>query len=201
MTSKLFAQYAPLIRSLDALELDGGPSLTAKLRLAQGATASVLYLASGEEFRLKGAGRYQIGPKAPTALQGAQPEKRKLPVDAIPPAYSLASRHSVRSPPRCRMSAEVRPLWPAPITIASNCSAVMGPVLTGRACIHMCFSVGRFIRSRQHPLILGGCRAKWLSASEGNAPGVVRPGVSRNSVDLGGSDDGRVDDAGVDLVA
>ncbi|MBL8504515.1 MAG: hypothetical protein JNL78_13840, partial [Rhodocyclaceae bacterium] len=62
-------------------ELEGG----AKLRLAQGATASVLYLASGEEFRLKGAGRYQIGPKAPTALQGAQPEKRKLPVDAIPP--------------------------------------------------------------------------------------------------------------------
>lgn len=62
-------------------ELEGG----VKLRLAQGATASVLYLASGEEFRLKGAGRYQIGPKAPTALQGAQPEKRKLPVDAIPP--------------------------------------------------------------------------------------------------------------------
>ncbi len=62
-------------------ELDGG----ARLRLAQGATATVLYLASGEEFRLKGAGRYQIGAKAPTALQGAQPEKRKLPVDAIPP--------------------------------------------------------------------------------------------------------------------
>jgi hypothetical protein len=62
-------------------ELEGG----AKLRLAQGATATVLYLSSGEEFRLKGAGRYQIGDKAPTALQGAKPEKHKLPVDAIPP--------------------------------------------------------------------------------------------------------------------
>lgn len=62
-------------------ELEGG----AKLRLAQGAAATLLYLASGEEFRLKGAGRYQIGDKAPTALQGAKPERRKLPVDAIPP--------------------------------------------------------------------------------------------------------------------
>jgi len=62
-------------------ELEGG----AKLRMAPGATATVLYLASGEEFRLKGAGRYQIGDKAPTALQGAKPEKRKLPVDTIPP--------------------------------------------------------------------------------------------------------------------
>ena len=62
-------------------ELEGGT----KLRLAQGATATVLYLSSGEEFRLKGAGRYQIGDKAPTALQGAKPEKHKLPVDAIPP--------------------------------------------------------------------------------------------------------------------
>jgi hypothetical protein len=62
-------------------ELEGG----AKLRLAQGATATVLYLSSGEEFRLKGAGRFQIGDKAPTALQGAKPEKHKLPVDAIPP--------------------------------------------------------------------------------------------------------------------
>lgn len=62
-------------------ELEGG----ARLRLAPGATVTLLYLASGEEFRLKGAGRYQIGPNAPTALQGAQPEKRKLPVDAIPP--------------------------------------------------------------------------------------------------------------------
>ncbi len=57
----------------------------AKLRLAQGAAATVLYLSSGEEYRLKGAGRYQIGDKAPTALQGAKPEKHKLPVDAIPP--------------------------------------------------------------------------------------------------------------------
>lgn len=62
-------------------ELEGG----ARLRLAQGAMATVLYLASGEEFRLKGAGRYQIGDKAPAALKGAPPEKRKLPVDAIPP--------------------------------------------------------------------------------------------------------------------
>ncbi|PWB43674.1 MAG: hypothetical protein C3F19_02595 [Rhodocyclales bacterium] len=62
-------------------ELEGG----ARLRLAQGATATVLYLASGEEYRLKGAGRYQIGDKAPSALQGAKPEKHKLPVDAIPP--------------------------------------------------------------------------------------------------------------------
>ena len=62
-------------------ELEGGT----KLRLAQGATATVLYLASGEEFRLKGAGRYQIGEKLPTALQGAKPERHKLPVDAIPP--------------------------------------------------------------------------------------------------------------------
>lgn len=62
-------------------ELEGG----AKLRLAQGAAATVLYLASGEEFRLKGAGRYQIGEKGPTALQGAKPERHKLPVDAIPP--------------------------------------------------------------------------------------------------------------------
>jgi hypothetical protein len=62
-------------------ELEGG----AKLRLAQGAAATVLYLSSGEEFRLKGAGRFQIGAKAPAALQGAQPERRKLPVDAIPP--------------------------------------------------------------------------------------------------------------------
>lgn len=57
----------------------------AKLRLAQDAAATVLYLSSGEEYRLKGAGRYQIGDKAPTALQGAKPEKHKLPVDAIPP--------------------------------------------------------------------------------------------------------------------
>lgn len=62
-------------------ELEGGT----KLRLAQGAIATVLYLASGEEFRLRGAGRYQIGDKAPTALQGAKPERHKLPVDAIPP--------------------------------------------------------------------------------------------------------------------
>lgn len=62
-------------------ELEGG----AKLRLAQGAAATVLYFSSGEEFRLKGAGRFQIGDKAPTALQGAKPEKHKLPVDAIPP--------------------------------------------------------------------------------------------------------------------
>lgn len=62
-------------------ELEGG----AKLRMAQGAVATVLYLASGEEYRLKGAGRFQIGDKAPAALQGAKPEKHKLPVDAIPP--------------------------------------------------------------------------------------------------------------------
>lgn len=62
-------------------ELENG----AKLRLAQGAAATVLYLSSGEEYRLKGAGRFQIGDKAPTALQGAKPEKHKLPVDAIPP--------------------------------------------------------------------------------------------------------------------
>jgi hypothetical protein len=62
-------------------ELEGG----ARLRLAQGASATLLYLASGEEYRLQGAGRYQIGDKAPTALQGAKPERRKLPVDAIPP--------------------------------------------------------------------------------------------------------------------
>jgi hypothetical protein len=62
-------------------ELEGG----ARLRLAEGARATVLYLASGEEYRLKGAGRFQIGDKAPTALQGARPERHKLPVDAIPP--------------------------------------------------------------------------------------------------------------------
>lgn len=62
-------------------ELENG----AKLRLAQGAAATVLYLSSGEEYRLKGAGRFQIGDKAPTALQGSKPEKHKLPVDAIPP--------------------------------------------------------------------------------------------------------------------
>ena len=62
-------------------ELEGG----ARLRLGPGAAATVLYLASGEEYRLKGAGRFQIGDKAPTALQGARPEKHKLPVDAIPP--------------------------------------------------------------------------------------------------------------------
>ena len=62
-------------------ELQGG----AKLRLAAGASATVLYLSSGEEFRLRGAGRYQIGDKAPAALAGAQPERHKLPVDAIPP--------------------------------------------------------------------------------------------------------------------
>lgn len=62
-------------------ELEGG----AKLRLSQGAAATVLYLATGEEFRLRGAGRFQIGDKAPSALQGAKPERRKLPVDAIPP--------------------------------------------------------------------------------------------------------------------
>jgi len=62
-------------------ELEGG----ARLRLGAGAAATVLYLSSGEEYRLKGAGRFQIGDKAPTALQGARPEKHKLPVDAIPP--------------------------------------------------------------------------------------------------------------------
>ena len=62
-------------------ELEGG----ARLRLAEGARATVLYLASGEEYRLKGAGRFQIGDKAPTALQGTRPERHKLPVDAIPP--------------------------------------------------------------------------------------------------------------------
>ncbi|HNQ56266.1 MAG TPA: hypothetical protein PKH27_01945 [Candidatus Desulfobacillus denitrificans] len=62
-------------------ELEGG----AKLRLGAGAVATVLYLSSGEEYRLKGAGRFQIGDKSPTALQGAKPERHKLPVDAIPP--------------------------------------------------------------------------------------------------------------------
>jgi hypothetical protein len=61
-------------------ELDAG----LKLRLAQDARVTLLYLASGEEYQLKGAGRYQIGSTAPAALQGAQPEKRKLPVDALP---------------------------------------------------------------------------------------------------------------------
>lgn len=63
------------------VELEGG----ARLRLAEGARATVLYLSSGEEYRLKGAGRYLIGDRAPTVLQGAQPERHKLPVDTIPP--------------------------------------------------------------------------------------------------------------------
>lgn len=62
-------------------ELEDG----AKLRLAQGATATLLFLESGEEFRLKGAGRFLVGNKAPTALQGPKPEKHKLSVGAIPP--------------------------------------------------------------------------------------------------------------------
>jgi len=57
----------------------------AKLRLAPGASATVLYLASGEEYRLKGTGRFLMGGKAPTALQGPKPERHKLPIDAIPP--------------------------------------------------------------------------------------------------------------------
>lgn len=62
-------------------ELEGG----AKLRLDRGATATVLFLDSGEEFRLKGAGRFLVGDKAPTALQGAKPERHKLPVASISP--------------------------------------------------------------------------------------------------------------------
>lgn len=55
-----------------------------RLRLAPGARATLLYLASGDEYRLKGAGRYRIGAAAPAVLQGAQPEKSRLPADALP---------------------------------------------------------------------------------------------------------------------
>ena len=39
-------------------------------------------------------------------------------VEAIPPAYSLKSRHSVRSPAFWSSAAAVSPLWPAQTTIA-----------------------------------------------------------------------------------
>ncbi len=71
MTSKLFAQYAPLIRSLDASELDGGPSLTAKLRLAQEGSIEICYV----PFEY-------INPAARVVIVGITPGRTQL-VNAI----------------------------------------------------------------------------------------------------------------------
>lgn len=71
MTSKLFAHYAPLIRSLDASELDGSQSLTAKLRLEQEGTIEICYV----PFEY-------INPAARVVIVGITPGRTQL-VNAI----------------------------------------------------------------------------------------------------------------------
>ena len=61
----------------------------------------------------------EVGICTEPAISNLKPSKSST-VEAIPPAYSLESRHSVRSPAFWSSAAAVSPLWPAPTTIASK---------------------------------------------------------------------------------
>ena len=88
-------------------------------------------------------------------------------VEAIPPAYSLASRHRVR-PARCRMTAAARPFVATPITIASKSDSVMWtrphrpsvhPCISGRLkCI--CASLGNTCFVNWTKQVRSGCRIR-----------------------------------------
>ena len=54
-----------------------------RLRLAGGARLVLLFLASGDEFALKGPGRFEVGAAEVRAVEGATPQKRALPVAAL----------------------------------------------------------------------------------------------------------------------
>ena len=73
--------------------LEGGARLAllaevtpgARLALASGARLTLLVLETGEQFGLKGPGRFELRGSAVVALEGAQPAKRALPVDGLQP--------------------------------------------------------------------------------------------------------------------
>lgn len=59
----------------------------AEVRLAAGAAATLVYLASSQEWQFTGPGRYQLKAAQPTVLQGAAPKARGVPA---PSAQAMA---------------------------------------------------------------------------------------------------------------
>jgi hypothetical protein len=59
----------------------------AEVRLAAGAAATLVYLASSQEWQFTGPGRYQLKAGQPTVLQGAAPKARGVPA---PSAQAMA---------------------------------------------------------------------------------------------------------------
>jgi hypothetical protein len=73
--------------------LDGGARLAllaevepgARFALASGARLTLLVLETGEQFGLKGPGRFELRGSAVAVIEGAQPVKRMLPVEGLQP--------------------------------------------------------------------------------------------------------------------
>ena len=63
----------------------------AQLRLDPEARITVLYLATGDEYILKGPGRFQVNKDGPTAIEGNVPEQRRLSVQALQPPKARTS--------------------------------------------------------------------------------------------------------------
>jgi hypothetical protein len=53
-----------------------------ELRLPAGATATLVYLPTSQEWQFTGPGRYRLQPDKPSALQGASPKARAMPAPA-----------------------------------------------------------------------------------------------------------------------
>lgn len=92
MDTKLFTRFAPVIRSLTAAELDGAPSLNAKLRLAQDGKVEVCY--TPFEF---------INPKARVVIVGITPGRTQM-LNALKEARRQLDRGA--DPVACLMAAK-----------------------------------------------------------------------------------------------
>lgn len=84
----------------------------ARLTLATGATAAVMYVVSGEEFELKGPGEYAVAPDGVRAEKGPLPSRRAAPVRPSAAVLVKSSRAATASL-RMRGGATVKPAEPA----------------------------------------------------------------------------------------
>jgi hypothetical protein len=68
-----------------------------RLTLGAGASASVMYVVSGEEYELKGPGEFSVAPDGVKATSGMAPTRRQSPVRASPATLVRTSRAATAS--------------------------------------------------------------------------------------------------------
>lgn len=99
-----------------------------KLVLAQGASAAVMYVVSGEEFSMKGPGEFVVTPKGVKATKGAAPTSRVPPMRVGTAVLVEASRTATASL-RMRSAPVPRSERPGPVYPVGGRIATLQPTL------------------------------------------------------------------------